>query len=356
VEHLREDPNAMQPIGRFHCFHVAHGAVDPGWAARPFLSSQWTCQSGLKQREMAMIAILCSTGCTSRSWKHPKPLRAKLRSFFSEWTSWLEDSFIPKLDLVEEDLPTKFAIRTGVAPPQTANGKSTDANNSGQATISSRVWVAKDPLGAVRRLRLVEVDAGGQLQAFNAVVYPSCRLGLQPVLGVDVLSFNSHKRLLFGVDWAPMLRDPDYLKARIARFVRKTYEEFDELRTAPSGKIYGDDPEFFSPYMFLSRPEGKEAISADSKLWKVFNQYFNEYCTMLVQCPKDADQHLCLQAQERQAAYDAWHAERDPAVKVFRRMFGEEWTEEFTQAVLFPGSAARPPKLRELGQMESQKS
>ncbi|CAJ1386649.1 unnamed protein product [Effrenium voratum] len=44
--------------------------------------------------------------------------------------------------------------------------------------------------------------------------------------------------------------------------------------------------------------------------------------------------------EERQAAYDAWHAERDPALLMFRRLFGAAWTEEFTQEVLFPGSKA----------------
>ena len=69
-------------------------------------------------------------------------------------------------------------------------------------------------------------------EAFNVVVYPSYNLGLQPVLGVDLLSFrlgsefhrcsflyqpvnalvplSSNKQLLFGVDWAPMLTDEAY--------------------------------------------------------------------------------------------------------------------------------------------------
>ena len=39
---------------------------------------------------------------------------------------------------------------------------------------------------------------------------------------------------------------------------------FRDPNTAPSyWQIYGDDPEFFSPYMFFSRPEGPQAGFAE---------------------------------------------------------------------------------------------
>jgi len=57
----------------------------------------------------------------------------------------------------------------------------------------------------------------------------------------------------------------------------------------------------------------------------------------LAESPVDAD--LVQKAQERQMAYDIWHAERDPALVLFRKMFGKEWTEDFSQKILFPGSA-----------------
>ena len=37
-----------------------------------------------------------------------------------------------------------------------------------------------------------------EAQAFNAVVYPAPALGLQPVLGVDVLSFKSWAQAVYG--------------------------------------------------------------------------------------------------------------------------------------------------------------
>eukprot|EP00913_Durusdinium_trenchii_P018081 g16990.t1 len=44
-------------------------------------------------------------------------------------------------------------------------------------------------------------------------------------------------------------------------------------------------------------------------------------------------------SQERQTAYDIWHAERDPALILFQKIFGRQWTEDFSRQILFPGSA-----------------
>jgi len=242
----------------------------------------------------------------------------------------LEEDFVAKMDLEEELLRPEFAERITAHP----------FSDVEEALITSRVWKEKatEP-SLIRRARSVSVNAGAKVQAFNVVVYPSYNLGLQPVLGVDLLSFSSNKQLLFGVDWAPLLTDEAYAEAKIAPFLSSILDEFDHLRTSPSGKVYGENPEFFSPYMFFSRPQDKEALQRGSELWKVSAQYFDRYLQMLqlVESPVDAD--LVQKAQERQMAYDIWHAERDPALVLFRKMFGKEWTEDFSQKILFPGSA-----------------
>ncbi|CAE7708015.1 pebA [Symbiodinium sp. CCMP2592] len=110
---------------------------------------------------------------------------AGTKGFFDAWACWVEDNFVAKLDLVEESLPSEFARRIGSVP-----SSSKSASGSSEAIIESRVWLGQAPSASVRRVRYVTVDAGPQLQAFNAVVYPAPFLGLQPVLGVDVLSFK----------------------------------------------------------------------------------------------------------------------------------------------------------------------
>lgn len=233
--------------------------------------------------------------------------------FFVEWAKWFEEDIVEKMDLHEELPAPTFAQRTTANPFATVE----------EASITSRVWIAKGG-GPIRRARSVIVNAGIKVQAYNVVVYPSYDRGLQPVIGIDLLSFSSHKQLLFGVDWAPMLPGDEYAEAKIAPFLSSFLDEFDHLRMTPSGKVYGENPEFFSPYMFFSRPRDKEALQPGSELWKVSSQYFDRYLRMLDLAESPVDAELLLKAKERQAAYDMWHAERDP---------------DFSRTILFPGSA-----------------
>ncbi|CAE7713273.1 pebA [Symbiodinium sp. CCMP2456] len=324
----------VQPSGRF-----VVAALDQPLTSRPFFSSHWSAATASGRTSVsAVIPLVCGCCvCTSRAQRLRRRSQGgseqSTKGFFDDWARWVEDDFVAKLDLVEETLPSEFARRIGSLP---SSSKSAESSRE-EAIIESRVWLGQAPDTPVRRVRYVVVDAGPQLQAFNAVVYPAPSHGLQPVLGVDVLSFNSHKRQLFGVDWAPMLPESGHIEERIAPFVRSIYDDFEAFRSAPGGKVYGESPEFFSPYMFFSRPEGPEAISAGSELWRVFTRYFDAYRAVLSDSPV-VDEVRSVQAQERQDAYDTWHAERDPALKVFAKMFGEEWTEEFSGTVLFPGS------------------
>jgi len=209
-----------------------------------------------------------------------------------------------------------------------------------ESSISGKVFVPKDADCPIRRLRYVLVDAGDELQAFNAVIYPAHGLGPLPVLGIDVLSFNSHKKLLFGVDWAPMTPGEAYSEANIAPYVSAIRQQHDAIRLDPTGKFYGELPEFFSPHMFFSRPEGQEAFHPGSELWDVFRGYAERYSAMIRSAPRGSAEEA--RAKERQTAYDIWHAARDPALPVFKRMFGEPWTEEYARVVLFPGVAEAP--------------
>lgn len=249
--------------------------------------------------------------------------------FFQPWADWLEDHFVQSLGLQEQALPPEYAIR---------HGRSSDGS---AVSLRGHLFVGEDRRCPARRLRYVVVDGGRGLQAFNAVLYPNPELGPLPILGVDLLSFNGHARLLFGIDWAPLLRDPAYLEAYIAEHVGDIKATRATLATEPGGKLYGEAPEFFSPNMFFARPEGAEAMQRDAGLWEVFEEYCVRYGDMLLATtakgPTDGD--VAERAMVRQDDYDAWHADRDPALAIFKKLFGGKWTEDYTRDYLFPGAA-----------------
>jgi len=175
--------------------------------------------------------------------------------FFEDYATWFTDHFDLEFGLTELPLRPGFASRKG------------QSEASAGAEIRTRLFEGKHAGSPIKKLRLTMVCNGTQLQALNAVVYPSCELGMLPILGIDLLSFNGHARTLYGLDWSPMSPEKTYADEHIAPYVADIKNgEHAALASAPGGKIYGEDPEFFSPYMFFARPEGEGDLLPGSGL------------------------------------------------------------------------------------------
>ncbi|CAJ1345608.1 unnamed protein product, partial [Effrenium voratum] len=275
--------------------------------------------------------------------------RVRRSAFFDEWALELEARL--GNELREEELG-EMARRSG--------------GENDEAEILTRVWHGK----ALRRVRVVQVDGGPKLQAFNAVLYPGYGLGRDlgtpPVLGIDVLSFNSHKRLLFGVDWAPMRTTEAYAEAFIAPFLGDLCEDYGDLKIRPGGKVYGEDPEFFSDFMFFSRPEGQqefasagseifdaitatslatkpsahrgasEALAPGSELWKIFGK-----------CPADrgANPEISILAIKRQERREEQRREKQRQLEWLFREVEIDWE----QAHELMGVDGLQPNIKEAG-------
>lgn len=208
--------------------------------------------------------------------------------------------------------------------------------------VATRIFKGAGAESLVRRARVTVVDAGSQVQAFNAVVYPSPVLEL-PVLGVDLIRLPGG--LLVGMDFSPLSREPEYLReyceTTLGPILAK-YQQVEGLITKPSTRFYGEEPEFFSPAMFFSRAPMSE-LAPGGPLISAFQEICDAYSAML----KGHDRAKPAVALSRpgevrwqHTRYDAWHKPRDPAVRMFTRFFGQEWTEAFVDEVLFPWANA----------------
>eukprot|EP00928_Gymnodinium_smaydae_P037732 TRINITY_DN26152_c0_g1_i1.p1 TRINITY_DN26152_c0_g1~~TRINITY_DN26152_c0_g1_i1.p1 ORF type:complete len:354 (+),score=31.83 TRINITY_DN26152_c0_g1_i1:60-1121(+) len=248
---------------------------------------------------------------------------------FQDYATWLVGHFDSEIGLKETLLPANLKVRKG------------EPKGSTCAEIRTKVYVGKRIGSPIRKLRMTMVCNGSELQALNAVVYPALELGPLPVLGIDILSFNGGKRMLFGLDWSPMFLNKRYVDDHIAPYLHDIrHGEHADLASSPSTKFYGEEPEFFSPHMFFARPDGESAVKAGSALWDVFQAYCVQYTKMLRSASVDPSPTNHIKAAERHAAYEKWHSERDPAIFVFRRLFGADWTDAYVRDVLFPGSSA----------------
>lgn len=254
------------------------------------------------------------------------------KDFGKHFLRFLEDESLGPLRAV--DLEPDLCARVAPLP-----------SSGACARVVSKVFQADGPPQRVRRVRVTLVSSGKQVQALNAVVYPS-EVSELPVLGMDLILIGG-ARLLVGMDFSPLSRDAEYLKAYCEEplgSIREKYAAYEGLLTTPSTKFYGEDPEFFSPAMFFSRAD-PSCLAPGGPLLGAFDEVCSAYAKILAAPPNaamlaaPAGGALEAWVQGRHASYDAWHEPRDPAVSMFSRLFGKEWTEKFVDKVLFPWAA-----------------
>jgi 15,16-dihydrobiliverdin:ferredoxin oxidoreductase len=185
--------------------------------------------------------------------------------------------------------------------------------------------------GAFRKVRMTYFDAGPNVQVFNALWMPRYEYDV-PMLGVDLISLGK-TRVLSVVDMQPLHPDGEYSQRYIERDeITGIRDRYPDLQGKLSGKIY-DDTSFFSKNMLFGR------FSDESQLKPVVHAAHDEYLTayhnMVASATPNADPAAMAVVKERQAAYDVYSAEKDPAVGLFDAYFGKEWSEEFVHSFLF---------------------
>ncbi|XP_024517281.1 uncharacterized protein LOC9663184 [Selaginella moellendorffii] len=133
----------------------------------------------------------------------------------------------------------------------------------------------------LRRIRITYFDAGRACQALNALLYPDNRFALvwreqDPVRGRFYTTL-SRSRLLGEVHSSARVASPAFCS------------------TVLSGGMY-----------------------------RVYTQYVATYLKSLHSLEPNEDPRFCVKCHEKQAAYDRYLADRDPAFKVFSSYFGSE--------------------------------
>jgi 15,16-dihydrobiliverdin:ferredoxin oxidoreductase len=186
-----------------------------------------------------------------------------------------------------------------------------------------------------RKIRLTYYDAGDNAQVFNAVLYPDAKYNL-PVLGVDVLAFNRKKYLAI-VDFQPLHADESMHASQYEHLLQPIKEQYDNLKGQMSSKFY-DETQFFSKQMLFSRFENESIIG--DELFPAFQRYVRAHLQLVRDTP--ADLANAPRVLERQEAYDAYSAERDPATGLFSAMFGADWAQGFVHDFLFSLSRRGP--------------
>lgn len=190
-----------------------------------------------------------------------------------------------------------------------------------------------------RKIRMTYYDAGESCQVFNSVWYPDARYNL-PVLGIDLLAFN-RKRHLCIVDYQPIHAEEDeHALAYEKRVMAGIKKDYPSINGKMSSKFY-DETQFFSQQMLFARFEDESIV--EKEVLPAFERYVTSHVALVKECDIVADNSLKgrMEVLERQAAYDTYSAERDPATGLFAAMFGKEWADNFVFDFLFSMSERR---------------
>jgi uncharacterized membrane protein len=73
----------------------------------------------------------------------------------------------------------------------------------------------------------------------------------------------------------------------------------------------------------------------ESVVLPAFREYLDVYVTAMAVAVPDTRPESMEVVRQRQAAYDAYSALKDPAVGLFDAYFGKEWSAEFVHEFLF---------------------
>lgn len=180
-----------------------------------------------------------------------------------------------------------------------------------------------------RKVRMTYLDAGENVQVFNALWYPRYEYEL-PLLGIDLISLGRN-RVLTVIDFQPLHPTAEYSLKYIER-LNSIRDKYQDLQGTLSGKFY-DDTSFFSKNMLFGR------FTDESKLKPVvgpaLEEYLREYVELMREVEPNHDPAAMEVVRDRQTQYDGYSALKDPAVGLFDAYFGKDWSEDFVHNFLF---------------------
>ncbi|WP_287130809.1 phycoerythrobilin:ferredoxin oxidoreductase [Candidatus Cyanaurora vandensis] len=213
--------------------------------------------------------------------------------------------------------PTPFPIPVGFEQKQGVMRKE---------EVLTTSYAVKTP--QIRQARAAHVQGGSSLQVLNFVVFPSLDLEV-PFFGVDLVTLPGGH--LIALDLQPVFQDPDYLE--------RYYHDLQPVLARHQADLPwgGDFPEeakpFFSPCFLWTRPQATALV--ETQVFAAFKDYLDYYLDLIAAARPVTDSERLAAIRQSHQRYVSYRAEKDPARGMFRRLYGEEWTEQYIHHFLF---------------------
>jgi phycoerythrobilin:ferredoxin oxidoreductase len=211
--------------------------------------------------------------------------------------------------------------------PEGFKTKSAEVGKGDRATtvLTESYGVQSEKL---RQIRAAHVQGGAALQVLNFVIFPRLNYDL-PFFGADLVTLPGGH--LIAIDMQPLFHTPDY-EAKYSAPVMPIFEQYKSV--LPWG---GDFPEeakpFFSPAFLWTRPTEPGAL--ETHVFGAFKDYLDAYLKLVEIAEPVTEPERLAEIEASQLRYLRYRSEKDPARGMFKRFYGEEWTEEYIHGFLF---------------------
>ena len=221
-----------------------------------------------------------------------------------------------RLDLQSYPIPEGFELK-----------EATVGKGNKQEEIVTTSYAFSSP--KLRQIRAAHVQGGSSLQVLNFVIFPHLNYDL-PFFGADLVTLPGGH--LIALDMQPLFGgDADY-QAKYTAPIAQIFESHQ-----PHLPWGGDFPEeakqFFSPAFLWTRPKETEVV--ETRVFAAFKDYLAAYLDLVDRAEPVTDSAKLDSILQAQLRYLRYRAEKDPARGMFKRFYGEEWTEEYIHGFLF---------------------
>ena len=181
----------------------------------------------------------------------------------------------------------------------------------------------------LRQIPAADVQEGGSLHVFYFVIFPHLNLDLA-FFGADLATLGGGH--LSALDMQPLFGgDADY-QAKYSGPIEQTFQAHQ-----PHLPWGGDFPEeakqFFSPPFLWTRPKETEVV--ETRVFAAFKDYLATYLDLVDRAESVTSGAKLDNILQVQLRYLRYRAAKDPARRMFKRFYGQEWTQEYIHGFLF---------------------
>ncbi len=196
--------------------------------------------------------------------------------------------------------------------------------------ITTSTWACK--FNKIRQIRVACVQGSDSISVMNLVISPLNNYEL-PFFGADFVTLpNGH---LLALDLQPALKMDPIHTNKVWNKLLPLHSKWQQL--LPSGGSIPKEAEpYFSPgFLWTRLPLNQESDTIISDVIRpAFREYLNLYIE-LIKASKAVSDERALKILKGQQLYINYRSKKDPARAMLSRFYGEEWTENYIQKVLF---------------------